>query len=540
MDLITTGNFNMQTISEMLIRAHHAFQKKDIFEAHNYYSKALKLDSKNATIHSNLGTCYIEMKQWQKAFEHFQIGLELDINHAGIHTNLSHAYRLIGCMPEAVAHIKKVVALEPDSPVAQSNLLLYLNYCPNVSSDELFTYHRQWGNRFSMKPKNQLNFSNYPDPDRPIRLAYISPDFRGHSVGYFIEPALLHYNPKQFEIFCYAHVPTPDQTTEKIQKHVNKFYLIHTMNDQQVANQIRADGIDILVDLSGHTANSRIRIMTYQAAPIQVTYLGYPTTSGLKHIDYRLTDTVIDPKGSSDSYFTEQLIYLDPYFFCLSSLGNSLPISPSPALINKKICFGAFHNTSKVSECIIQLWSKVLLQIPESKILLQASAYDDPDIVRYFQTCFEKYGIKRHRVKCIGTLPFEQYIKLHHQIDIMLDTQPWTGHTTSCHALWMGIPILTLAGTRHASRIGQRLLLALDLKEWIARDHQDFVEKAVNLTKNLSNLNTLRKNMRNRIIESGISNRSQYVHSLEKAFSQLWVSWCNEKRSLDHCFGHFS
>jgi predicted O-linked N-acetylglucosamine transferase (SPINDLY family) len=520
----------MQAISELLVKAQHAFQKKNIFEAHNYYIKALHLDSKNASIHSNIGTCYIEMKQWQKAFDHFQMGLELDTNHAGIHTNLSQAYRLIGCMPEAVAHIKKVLALEPDSTVAQSNLLLYLNYCPNVSSDELFAYHQQWGNRFSIKPKKQLYFSNFPDQDRLIRLAYISPDFRGHSVGYFIEPALIHYNPKQFEIYCYAHVPTPDQTTVKIQKHVNKFHLIHTMNDQEVANQIRADGIDILVDLAGHTSNSRIRVMTYQAAPIQINYLGYPTTSGLKHVDYRLTDAVIDPKGSSASYYTEQLIDVDPYFFCLSSLDNKFPIKPSPALQKTEICFGAFHNTSKVSERIIQLWSKVLLQVPESNILLQASAYDDPDIVRYFQASFERYGIRRNRVKCIGTLPFEQYLQLHHQVDIMLDTQPWTGHTTSCHALWMGVPILTLSGDRHASRIGQRLILALDLPEWIARDPQDFVEKAVHLTKHLSDLNKLRKNMRNRIIESGISNRPQYVHSLEKAFRQLWILWCNKTR----------
>jgi predicted O-linked N-acetylglucosamine transferase (SPINDLY family) len=521
----------MQPISELLVKAYNAFQQKNILKAHDYFLRALKRDSKNATIHSNIGTCYIEMKQWQKAFEHFQTGLALDSNHAGIHTNLSQAYRLIGHMPEAVAHIKKVIDLESGSTVAQSNLLLYLNYCSDVSSDELYYYHRKWGNTFSITPKNQLNFSNFPDPDRPIRLAYISPDFRGHSVGYFIEPALMQYHPGQFEIYCYAHVPTPDQTTVKIQKHVNKFTMIHTMDDQQVASQIQKDGIDILVDLAGHTANSRIRVMTYQAAPIQINYLGYPTTSGLKHIDYRLTDAVIDPNGTSDSYYTEKLIHIDPCFFCLSSLGNKLPVSPTPALHNKKICFGAFHNTSKVNEIIIQLWSKVLLQIPESKILLQASAYDDPDIVRYFQTCFEKYGIKNHRVVCIGTLPFEQYLKLHHQIDIMLDTQPWTGHTTSCHSLWMGVPILTLSGIRHASRIGQRLILALDLPEWIARDHHDFVKKAVHLTKHLNELNTLRQSMRHRIIESGISNRSQYVHSLENTFRQLWVSWCNDKRS---------
>jgi predicted O-linked N-acetylglucosamine transferase (SPINDLY family) len=521
----------MSATTELLIEAHNAFHQNNIFKAHALFTKALHSDSKNATIHSNLGVCYIEMKQWQRAFEHFQIGLELDANHAGIHTNLSQAYRLIGCMPEAVDHIKKVLTIEPDSTVAQSNLLLYLNYCPDISSEELFYYHQQWGRSFLIKPENRLMFSNYPDPDRLIRLGYVSPDFRGHSVGYFIEPALVNYDSKQFEIYCYAHVPHPDQTTSIIQRHVNRFYQIHTMDDRQLANQIRADGIDILVDLSGHTANSRVRVTTYQPAPVQVTYLGYPTTTGLKHIHYRLTDAVIDSKGVSDSDYTEELQYIDPYFFCLSPLGNRVPVSPAPSLQNTQFCFGAFHNTSKLSDIIIKLWSDVLLEIPESRLLLQAASYDDPDIARYFQSSFVKYGIAKHRIQCVGTLPFEHYLKLHHQIDIMLDTQPWTGHTTSCHALWMGIPILTLAGNRHASRIGQRLMTALNLSEWIAKDYQTFVKKAIQFSRDRTCLNTLRMNMRNRIIESGISNKKHYVNSLEHVYRNIWINWCKKRGS---------
>jgi len=518
----------MSSTFELISKAQKSFQNKNIFKAHDYLLKALCADSKNATIHSNLGTCYIELKQWQKAFEHFQIGLSLAPNHSGIHTNLSQAYRLVGRMPDAVNHLKKVIDLEPDSAVAQSNLLLYLNYCSDISSEELFAYHQQWGSAFPVKPKNQLFFSNIPDPNRPIRLAYISPDFRGHSVGYFIEPALIHYDVKHFEIYCYGHVPSPDRTTQTIQNHVNQFYYIHQMDDIHLANQIRKDGIDILIDLAGHTAHSRLRVMTYQPAPIQVTYLGYPTTSGLKHVDYRLTDAVIDPEDTSESCYTEKLVFIDPYFFCLSSLGNTVSISDTPALHNNVLCFGAFHNTSKVSDTTIKLWSNVLANIPRSKILLQAAAYDDPDIVRYFQSCFEKYGIKRHRIQCVGTLPFKQYLKLHHQIDIMLDTQPWTGHTTSCHALWMGIPILTLAGKRHASRIGQRLLHAINLQDWIAENTQEFVKKAVLFSQDYHALNTLRKNMRSRINTSDISNRKQFVDSLEKVLRQLWVTWCTK------------
>jgi len=525
----------MSVISEVMIEGNKAFQQNNFFKAHDYFTTALERDGKNAIIYSNLGVCCIEMKQWQRAFDLFQIGYELAPNHPAINTNLSQAYRLIGRMPDAVYHVKKVIAFSPDSSVAHSNLLLYLNYCPNISSKDLFVYHQQWGDLFPFKPKHQLYYPNYPDPDRPLRVAYISPDFRGHSVGYFIEPALTNYNSREFEIYCYAQVFNPDNTTRVFQQHVHTFRQIQNLNDQTLASQIQKDGIDILIDLAGHTSNSRLRVMTYQPAPIQITYLGYPTTVGLKHVDYRLTDAMIDPEGMSDKWHTEKLVRLDPTFFCFQPLGNRIPVSPLPGLQKKEICFGGFHNTSKIPEMIIHLWSKVLEQMPGAQLLLQAAAYDDPDIVRYFQASFEKYGIHRGRIQCAGTLPFEQYLQLHHQIDIMLDTQPWTGHTTSCHALWMGVPILTLEGSRHASRIGQRLMQALDLQEWVAKDHQDYVQKAMQLSQDRHALDKLRQSMRERILKSGISDKKQYVYSLEKVYRQLWTAWCEQKSRTGVC-----
>ena len=506
-----------------------ALKQGDIFKAHECFVKAVKKNSKNTFNHSNLGTCYIEMKQWSKAFEHFQIALELDQKNSGAHTNLSHAYRLIGKMSDAVNHIKKVIEIEPASRVAHSNLLLYLNYCPEVSPEELFEYHKKWGQRFSALPDNQLFFSNYPDPDRPLRIGFISPDFRGHSVGYFIEPAINHYDKKNLEIFCYAHIPQPDKTTHSIEKRVYKFHKIHKVDDYTLANQIRSDGIDILVDLAGHTANTRIHVMTLQPAPIQVTYLGYPTTSGLQQVHYRFTDEIVDPEGESDIFHIEKLVRLKPHFFCFPPLGNNMLVSQLPAMEKKQICFGGFHNTSKLSEDVIKLWSKVLIEIPDASLLLQAAAYDDPDIVRYFQTCFEKYGIFKKRLKFIGKLSFDHYLKLHHNIDIMLDTFPWTGHTTSCHALWMGIPILTIKGNKHSSRIGQCLMNALEMPEWIAEDYDSFVKKACHFSKEINDLQRIRACLRNRIQSAKISNRKQYAQLLENTFRNIWYQWCEEQ-----------
>ncbi|KPA15717.1 TPR repeat-containing protein [Candidatus Magnetomorum sp. HK-1] len=520
----------MSDINKLIHEANNAFQQKDIFKAHECFIKAVQKNSKDACSHSNLGACYIEMKQWKKACEHFKIALDLDPKNPGAHTNLSQAYRLIGRMPDAVNHIQKVIDVEPDSRVANSNLLLYLNYCPELSPKELFEYHKKWGQKFPPLPKKHLLYSNYPDPDRPLRIGFISPDFRGHSVGYFIEPALIHYRLKQLEVFCYAHVPMPDKTTQSIKKRVHTFRQIHKMDDSVLAHQIRSDGIDILVDLAGHTANSRVHVMALQPAPIQITYLGYPTTTGLKQIDYRLTDIIVDPEGESDEFHTEKLIRLTPHFFCFPPLGNLIPVSPLPALEKKHICFGGFHNTSKISDKVILLWSNVLKQVPDSNMMLQAAAYDDPDIVRYFQSCFENHGISKNRVKCVGTLPFDHYLRLHHHIDIMLDTFPWTGHTTSCHALWMGIPILTLKGNKHSSRIGQCLMNALDMPEWIADDHDSFVEKAHRFSQDFNKLNKIRAYLRNQILKAKISNKQTYAQSLENTFRNIWQHWCDEQR----------
>jgi len=517
-------------MDHLLQEAHQSFQNGNIFRAHECYLKAIQANSNDACLHVNIGSCYIEMKQWKKAFEHFQIALECDPRNPGAHTNLSHAYRLVGRMSDAVHHIQKVVEIEPDSCVAQSNSLLYLNYCPEISSNELFEYHVNWGQQFHYEPKNKLHFSNFPDPDRPLRIGIISPDFRGHSVGYFIEPLLVHYNRKVMEVFCYAHVPNPDQTTKTVQKKVNQYIQIHKMNDRELAKRIRFDGIDILVDLAGHTANSRVRAMIFNPAPIQMTYLGYPTTTGLKHIDYRITDAIVDPEGDSDSLHTEKLIRLEPHFFCFPPLGNSIPVSQLPALKKKHITFGGFHNTSKISDSVIRLWADVLRQIPDSDIIFQAAAYDDPDVVRYFQSCFEHYGIHSNRMKYIGKVPFDHYLKLHNTIDIMLDTFPWTGHTTSCHALWMGIPILTLDGNRHSSRIGKCLMNALGLSEWVARDQQAFIKNAHDFSQQIESIDKIRKGLRKRILKSTISHKQKYVQSLENTFRNVWEKWCEEQR----------
>jgi predicted O-linked N-acetylglucosamine transferase (SPINDLY family) len=517
-------------MKNLIQEANLSFQKGDIFRAHDCYVKALQSNSKDACLHVNLGTCYIEMKQWNKAFEHFNIALECDPNNPGAHTNLSQAYRLIGRMSDAIHHIQKVIEIEPDSRVAHSNFLLYLNYCPEITSKELFQHHVKWGKTFPLSSKKNQIFSNYPDPHRPLRIGYISPDFRGHSVGYFIEPALIHYNVKELEVYCYAHVSKPDQTTETIQKRVKRFLFVHELDDRALAKQIQSDGIDILVDLAGYTANSRVLVMTFHPAPIQITYLGYPTTTGLKHIDYRLTDLVVDPEGVSDKFHTETLIRVEPHFFCFPPLGNNVPISRLPALDRKKLTFGAFHNTSKISDAVIRLWADILNQLPDASLMLQAAAYDDPDIVRYFQSCFESHGVSNKRTRFIGTLPFDHYLRRHHHIDIMLDTFPWTGHTTSCHALWMGIPTLTLEGNRHSSRIGTCLMKALGLDDWVAKDHQSFIKKAIDFSKDLESLNTIRTTMRKRILESSISNKKTYARALENTFRNVWCKWCEKQR----------
>ncbi|CAN2041795.1 protein O-GlcNAc transferase [Candidatus Magnetomoraceae bacterium gMMP-15] len=486
------------------------------------YYNALKLKPDYTTAHFNLGNFFKNLGQFKAASKHYQKVLWLKPNYFGVYNNFANMLKKQGKLDEAIKHYKKAVKLKPNLASVQSNLLLCLNYSTEYDAESIFNEHLNWGKSQSFLSDNIVFYPNLPDLDRSLRIGYVSPDFREHPVAYFFEPVIANHDPKTIETVCYAEVSNPDSATERFMIYADIWRNTCNMTDQELANIIRKDGVDILVDLAGHTANNRLPVFARKPAPVQATYLGYPNTTGLSAVDYRITDYYADPPGKTEKFHTEQLIRLPNCFFCYNPPFENIQVTCLPALKNGYITFGSFQNFEKMNIHVLKLWIEILKIIAGSRLILQAKSFSDKKICLKIKEFFKHSGISTDRLELIAYAPFFEYLKLHSKIDIMLDTFPWNGHTTSCHALWMGIPIITLAGANHASRLGLSILTCSKLKVWIAQEPEEYVQKAVQLSGDIENLSVIRQNLRHYITSSPLCDGKSFTLALEKIYRIMW------------------
>ena len=333
--------------------------------------------------------------------------------------------------------------------------------------------------------------------------------------------------PDRVEIICYAEVSNPDAITERLQSMVATWRTTCGMTDIQVADTIREDAVDILIDLAGHTSNNRLMVFARKPAPIQVTYLGYPNTTGLSTIDYCITDVVADPPGA-EQYYTEELVYLRNGFSCYRPSDNIPPVTPLPARDNGVVTFGSLNMLGKINGEVIKTWCDLLCSLPASRLLifrdeLRGKTKDQ------FHKAFTDQGIDGNRVELRHELAAgKSYLDLYGEIDIALDTFPWNGHTTSCEALWMGIPVITLYGETHAGRLCASVLSQLDLSSLVAKTPDDYVRVAVDLAGDIGKLEVLRSNLRETMARSPLCNGKTFTGILEESYHHMWVRWCSE------------
>ncbi|MBC7881206.1 MAG: hypothetical protein H7Y37_07720 [Anaerolineae bacterium] len=371
-------------------------------------------------------------------------------------------------------------------------------------------------------------FKNLPIPSRRLRIGYLSPDLFCHSVANFFEPLLETHNRAGFEIFCYAEVEHPDTTTERLQKLSDHWCFTCQLSDEELVAQIRNDQIDILVDLAGHTANSRLLVFAYRPAPVQVTYLGYPNTTGLSQIDYRFTDALADPPRAEELH-TETLVRLPKGFLCYRPISEVPEVLPPPCLVNGYITFGSFNSLQKLNSEIIQCWAAILLEIPDSRLLLKSSAFSDQLTLEDVQQRFLEAGIPAERLILVGRIPVRSaHVGYYSQIDIALDPFPYNGTTTTCEALWMGVPVITLEGNSHVSRVGVSLLSQLDLQEFIATTQTEYIETAVRLANNIDYLAQLRSQLRQRMAASSLCDAPSLAARIEESYRWMWDQYCQK------------
>jgi predicted O-linked N-acetylglucosamine transferase (SPINDLY family) len=512
------------------------------------YHAAIALKPGYAQAYNNLGTALNELGQLDEAIAASHRAIALDPNLAEAHSNLGRTLQDCGRLDEAIAAFRKALELNPALVAAHDNLLFALQYHPDSDPRNLFAQSQQW-DRIQTELLKQVNEPRRPVPvqahsassvqarhnarttDRRLRIGYVSGDFRDHPVARFALPLLGSHDHGGFEIFCYAHVLAPDSITLQFQKYADGWRNIVGMSDAAVADAIRLDEIDILVDLAGHTDGNRLPVFARKPAPVQVTYLGYPATTGLKAIDYRFTDELADPPGLADSYCSERLIRLPQCAWCFQPPEISPAVGELPARRNGYITFGSFNNFSKINEPLLKLWAEILLRTPQSRLLLKAKSLRCASVQQYVVRVMGDLGIGAQRLDMRGWVPAGDHLAVYNQVDIGLDTYPYHGTTTTCEALWMGVPVITLAGQSHVSRVGVSLLSNVGHADFIGQIPEQYADAAVRLAGDLPKLEHERSSLRQRMGQSPLMDAPKFARSIEAAYRLMWQTSCEGERS---------
>ena len=482
----------------------------------------MQLNPNFVEAYNNLGVDFKERGDLQEALLHFQKVLQLNPAFVEAYNNIGSILGDQGKLADAESYYRRALQMKPDFATCYSNLLLSMNYSPHHDNRNVYLEHLNFARQFAEPLLSDMPpHANEQIPDRRIKIGYVSPDFRRHSVNYFIEPVLSAHTREQFEVFCYSDVVSPDEVSQRIQTYPVQWRDIVGMTDAQAAALVRSDRIDILVDLAGHTGYNRMLLFARKPAPVQVSWLGYPNTTGLSTMDYRIVDGYTDPPGLTDQFYTEKLTRMPESFLCYQPEQDSPETGTLPSLQANHITFGSFNIISKVTPEAVAIWARILKEVPDSTLLLKAKSLFDKGTREYLGDLFHQHGITADRIIFkFHTASYKEHLAMYHDIDIALDTFPYNGTTTTCEALWMGVPVVTLAGDRHASRVGMSLLTNVGLPELVAQTEDEYIEKSqYNWRQTRERLRFLRERLRDMMRHSPVCDAAQLYCEFGKLLS---------------------
>jgi predicted O-linked N-acetylglucosamine transferase (SPINDLY family) len=521
-----------------LSRGVACMRARETDEAVESFQHAVKLKASLPEAHEILAQALMAQQRTAEARGHLDEALRLRPGFAEAEHDLGRLCMEEGLLAEAAAHYRSALAIKP-APETQSNLLFLLHYLPETEPEKHFAEHRRWSEWFE-RPLREARrpHANDAAPERRLRIGYVSPDFRGHPVVSFIEPILRLHRRDNFETFCYANVQAPDAVTQRLRGLACQWRDIYGRDPEKVAELVRQDRIDILVDLAGHTTDHELLVFARKPAPVQVTWIGYPNTTGLEAMDYRLTDSISDPPGQTEPWHSERLVRLPKTFSCYCAPAKSPAVRPLPALANGYVTFGSFNNFRKLSQPTIEVWARLMREMPTARLLLKSQGLANPGTARRLREQFIRGGVGADRIELRGAgLPTELHMGLYNQVDLCLDPFPYNGTTTTCDALWMGAPVITLAGKSHVARVGVSLVSHLGFPEWAAETSDGYVAKCRELTSDLPGLAALRLGLRERMRLSPICDAGQFIGHLEAAFREMWKRWCEGQAEGRHLAG---
>lgn len=496
-------------------------------EARAAYEAAIELDPHDAEPLNNLGHLLVRRDRLSEAEACCRAAIELNPDYAEPHTNLGNVLKERGELDDAIASYRRAIALRPDLSPLHSNLLLALHYHSGCSPEDLAREHRQWAERHVLPLASQRRpHDRDRQPDRRLRIGYVSPDFREHAVARFILPVFEQHDRQRVEVYAYSDVARPDAITQRLRARADVWRDVSMLSDPQLADAIRNDEVDILVDLAAHSAGNRLLVFARKPAPVQVTYLAYCSTTGVDAIDYRLTDRFLDPHDADRRHYWERSLYLPDCYWCYSA--PALPPSrlPPPDRREGPPTFGCLNNFAKVTGGTLAIWMQLLQRLPDTRLLLYARTGSPRDRVRGH---LQQAGLPEARVAFVDKQPFEDYLQTYREIDVALDPFPFTGGTTTCDALWMGVPVVSLAGRTAVSRGGSTLLSNVALGSLVARSEEQYLDLAAGLMRDRGRLAVMRRELRPCLESSPVMDAPRFSRALETAFRTMWRTWCEQQ-----------
>lgn len=475
----------------------------------------------------NLGTALHGKGDLDGATAAYRRALDVRPNSAEVYANLALTFKDAARLNDALDCYRRSLALRPDPAVADGYLFL-IHYHPDFNARAILREHQAWYRQYLQgRVRPPSSHGNDRTPDRRLRIGYVSPDFRAHPVGYNLLPLFENHDHARFEVFCYADVIRPDALTETFRTCADHWHDLRGVTDDDTVARVREDRIDVLVDLALHTGQNRLGVFAQKPAPVQFTFAGYPSTTGVPAIGYRLTDAHLDPPGATDDYYTESSIRLPHCFWCYQPVGDEPAVGPLPALANGYVTFGCLNNFCKVSDGVIDLWSRVLTAVGGSQLLLLSKFGTHRDRTR---AAFAGKGVDPGRIEFVAPGTRDAYLQAYHRIDVGLDTFPYNGHTTSLDALWMGVPVVTRVGETAVGRAGWSQLNQLWLDRLAAREDGSFVGIARELAGDLAALERMRTTLRERVSASPLADATAFARGVEAAYRSAWGRWCEAGR----------
>jgi len=489
------------------------------------YRQAILLRPDYAVAHNNLGNLLKDLGHLDEALAAHQQAVRFNPTFAEAHNNLGNTFKEMALLEESVAAYREAIRLRPELEMAWSNLLYAIHFHPGYDAAAIYAEHKVWNQRRAAPMGKGISpYLNDRNPDRRLRIGYVSPDFRDHPVGRFLTPLLSRHDRERFEVYCYSDVLRPDGVTELLRRQAGQWRNIVGISDERLAQGIREDRIDILVDLTMHMARNRMLLFARKPAPLQVTYLAYCSTTGLETMDYRLTDPYLDPPGSGDGYYSEKSVRLPRTYWCYPVDERAPEVGPLPVGRDGVVTFGSLNNFGKNSPEAIATWIELLQGAPKSRLVLHAYPFSHREKV---WDLLKQNDIDPGRLRFIEKVPFRRYLELYGEIDIGLDPFPCGGGTTTCDALWMGVPVITLAGRTAVGRGGVSILNNVGMPELIAQTREEYVRIGVALAGDVGRLESLRRSLRERMGGSALMDGQGFARDVEGVYREMWRGWCD-------------